>query len=332
MVVSATAYYGESALDQFLCQHLGVLAHLYGPLLELRLQGLAEGHGLGGYHMLQRTTLLTREDSAVEQGAHHLYLTFGCGQTPRIFKVLAHEDDTATRTTKGLVGGRGHYVGILHRVLQQTGGYQTGRMGHVYHQQGTHLVGYGTHAGIVPLTAVGTATADDELWTMLTSQLLHLVVVHTAGLTVQVVSHGAIQYTGGVHQRAMREVTAMSQVQTHEGVAGFQHGQQHCGIGLSARVGLHVGILGIKELLHTVNGQLLHLVHHTATAVVALARIALGILVGQIRTHGTHHLVTNKILRGNEFHAFQLALVLQFDEFENLLVFFHTFCSLYRVL
>ena len=211
----------------------------------------------------------------------------------------------------------------LHGVLQQSGGNQSGGVSHVNHQQGTHLVGNLAHALVVPLAAVGRAAADNQLRLVLHGQLLHLVVVHAARLLVQVVAYGLIEDATGVHQRAVREVTAVSQVQTHERVARLQHGQQHGGVGLSAGVGLHVGIFGIEELADALDGQLLNLVDHLAAAVVALAGIALGILVRQVRAHSLHHLVANEVLTGNQLNAFQLALMLFLNQLEDLVVSFH---------
>ena len=62
MVVSTTADDAEATLHQFLCQNLGILLNLLSPLLELRLQGLTEGNGLGCNDVLQWTTLLTWEN------------------------------------------------------------------------------------------------------------------------------------------------------------------------------------------------------------------------------------------------------------------------------
>ena len=73
----------------------------------------------------------------------------------------------------------------------------------------------------------------------------------------------------------------MVKVQSHEGVAGVQHGEQYGSIGLCSRVGLHVGVLCPEELAYAVDGQLLYLIHHLATSVVAFAGIAFGILVGK---------------------------------------------------
>ena len=50
---------------------------------------------------------------------------------------------------------------------------------------------------------------------------------------------------------------------------------------LAAGVRLDVGVLGAEELLGPVDGQLLDLVDDLAAAVVALAGIALGVLVGE---------------------------------------------------
>ena len=121
----------------------------------------------------------------------------------------------------------------------------------------------------------------------------------------------------------------MVQIQPHEAVARLQHGQQHGCVGLCARVGLHVGILGIKQLADALDGQFLHFVHHLAAAIVALARITLGILVGQVGAHSLHHLVAHEVLTGNQLDAFQLTLMLFLDQLENSVVSFHFFCSVF---
>ena len=123
--------------------------------------------------------------------------------------------------------------------------------------------------------------------------------------------------------RTMRQVATMIQVHTHERVAGLQYGQQHGSVGLCARVGLHVGILGIEQLADTLNGQPLHLVDHLTAAIIALAGIALGILVGEIGAHSLHHLVTYEVLTGYQLYAFQLALMLFLNQLENGVVSLH---------
>ena len=63
--------------------------------------------------MFERAALCARENGRIEQGAHHFHFAFLGGQSPWVLKILAHEDDAATRTTQCFVGGAGYDVGIF---------------------------------------------------------------------------------------------------------------------------------------------------------------------------------------------------------------------------
>ena len=63
--------------------------------------------------------------------------------------------------------------------------------------------------------------------------------------------------------------------------------------------------------------QSLGLVHHLATAIVAVSRITLGILVCQAATHSLHNLVTYEVLTGNELNATLLTQVFTLDDAEQ---------------
>ena len=263
--------------------------------------------------MLQRTALLTREYGRIQEHAHLLYLTLLGSQSPWIVKILTHQNDTATRTTESLVGSRSNDVGILQWVVEQTGCNQTSRVSHINHEEGTHLIGNLAHAGIIPLTAVSTTATDNQLRLVLQSQLLHLVVIHTTRLLVQVVADRIVENARSIDVAAMRKVTAVVEVQSHKSITWFQYGEQYSSVSLSTRVRLHVGILSTKDFLHAFDGKVLYDIHHLASTIVALARQALCILVGKVRTHSVHHLVTHEILRSNQLHTFQLTLMFSFD-------------------
>ena len=115
----------------------------------------------------------------------------------------------------------------------------------------------------------------------------------------------------------------MSQVQAHELVAGLEACHEHGHVGLCARVGLDVGILGAEQLLDAVDGQVLGLVDTLAAAIVAVAGIALGIFVGQAAAHGLHHLLAHEVLAGDQLDAVQLALMLFLDDVKQYFVSFH---------
>ena len=79
------------------------------------------------------------------------------------------------------------------------------------------------------------------------------------------------------------------QRQAHDRVAGLQQRVVDGGVGLRAGVRLDVGVLGAEQRLGAVDRELLDDVDVLAAAVVALARVALGVLVGQhgaLRTRG----------------------------------------------
>ena len=182
--------------------------------------------------MLQRTALLAREYGRIQEHAHLLHLALLGSQAPRILEVLTHEDDTATRTTQGLVGGRSNDVGILQWVVEQSGCNETGWVSHINHQEGAHLVGNLAHAGVIPLTAVGATATDNQLRLVLQRQLLHLVVIHTARLLVQVVTDRVVEDARSVDVATMREVTAVVEVQSHKSIAWLQYGEQNGCVGL----------------------------------------------------------------------------------------------------
>ncbi len=91
---------------------------------------------------------------------------------------------------------------------------------------------------------------------------------------------------------------------------GLQQRQVDGGVGLRAGVRLHVGVVGAEQLLGAVDGQLLGDVDVLAAAVVALARIAFGVLVGQHRALRLEHARAGVVLRGDQLDVLFLALAL----------------------
>ncbi len=70
---------------------------------------------------------------------------------------------------------------------------------------------------------------------------------------------------------------------------------------------LHVGVLRAEELLCAVDRQLLDFIGVLATAVVALARIALGVLVGEDGAHGFEDRFGDEVFRRDELQPGGLA-------------------------
>ena len=63
---------------------------------------------------------------------------------------------------------------------------------------------------------------------------------------------------------------------------------------------LHVGVFGPVEGLGPLDGECLHVVHDLAAAVVARARVALGVLVREHAPHSLQHRHRSEVLRRDE--------------------------------
>ena len=205
------------------------------------------------------------------------------------------------------MGGGGDHVGERHRVRVQAGGDQAGDVGHVDEQVGTDLVGDGAEAREVQYLRVGAEAGDDHLRLVLDGQALDFVVVDQA-LVVDAVLHGVVDLAGEADAGAVGQVAAVGQAHAQHGVAGVEQGHVHGAVGLAAGVRLDVGVVGAEQLLGAVDGQLLDHVDVLAATVVALARVALGVLVGQHAALGFHHRRAGVVFRGDQLDVLFLAL------------------------
>jgi hypothetical protein len=73
-------------------------------------------------------------------------------------------------------------------------------------------------------------------------------------------------------------------------------------------VRLYVGPCGAKEFADTVDGQLLYLVHHFATAVIAPPGVAFGVFIRQAGAHGIQYRLAGEVFGSNQLQAAPLAV------------------------
>ena len=105
----------------------------------------------------------------------------------------------------------------------------------------------------------------------------------------------------------------MREAEAHDLVARLQQRVVDGRVGLRARVRLDVGVLGAEQRLRAVDRQLLDHVDELAAAVVALARVALGVLVGQHRALTLEDRLRHEVLRSDHLQRALLALDLVAD-------------------
>ena len=143
--------------------------------------------------------------------------------------------------------------------------------------------------GEVERPRVGAGADHQHARLVLAAEARHLVHVDLLVGLAQAVGDHLEEPAGEVDRRAVGEVAAEVEAHGDDGVARLRQREVGGHVGLRAGVGLDVGVLGAEELAGPVDGQLLHLVDHLAAAVVALAGVALGVLVGEGRAGRLEH-------------------------------------------
>ena len=195
---------------------------------------------------------------------------------------------------------------MRHRGRVQTGGDEAGEVRHVGPQIRADLVGDGAERLEVEGARVGGPAGDEHLRALGQGLLTDAVHVDAVGLRVDLVGDDVVELAGEVELHAVGEVTTVRQGQTHDLVAGIGQGVEDGGVGLRAGVRLDVGELGAEQGLRTVAGEILDDVGVLAASVVATARVALRVLVGEDRTLRLQHGAGDEVLGGD--HLEEVAL------------------------
>ncbi len=308
VVLGAAGGQLEAGCGQVLGQLASVLHHLRRVGLELGLQGFGKGHGLGGHDVHQGAALGAGEHGLVDQLGDFL---------------VVGQDQAAARAAQGFVGGGADDVAQGERAGVRAAGDQAGDVGHVAEQERAALVGDGAEAREVDHARISREAADQQLGLGFHADLFDRVVVEEAavgaGFVVhQRVVHGLEPLAGDGHLGAVGQMAAFGEFDGDEGVARVEQGVEHGGVGVGARVRLHIGELAVEQLLGALDGQVLDQVVLLAAGVVAAAGVAFGVLVGHARAGGGHHGGRSMVLAGDHFQRGVLTLFFGGDQVGDL--------------
>ena len=155
---------------------------------------------------------------------------------------------------------------------------------------------------------------------MFRSQSRHFLVIDGLRILAHAIRDDFVGLAGKVELVAVRQVAAVRQVQAENRVAGLQHRGVRCLVGLRSRVRLHVNVFRAENFLAALARQVLHHVGELAAAIVALARIALGVLVGEDAGSGLEHGFGGEILAGDQLELRILPFHFMLDSIVNLRV------------
>ena len=250
-------------------EHPGVGDHRFRIGLEAGLQRFAERDRLGRDDVHQRPALQAREHRRIDLLGDRLVI----GQ-----------HHAAARAAQGLVGGGGDDMGVAERGRMLARRDQPGKMGHVDEQIGSDLVADRAEAREIEEARIGRAAGDDQLGPMLPGEALDLVEIDQMVVAADAILDGVEPFSGLGRRGAVGEVPAGRKAHAEDRVAGLQERHHHRAVGLRARVRLDVGEAAAEQLLGAIDRQRLDRVRRPAALVVAAARIAFRIFVGQ---HGS---------------------------------------------
>src|SRR5271157_1142458 len=209
-------------------------------------------------------------------------------------------------------------------------GDKPGEVRHVHQVDRAHLVGNLPHAREIDESGIGAAAANDELRPLALGDALQIVVVDGLGFLGYAVGNDLVGLAGKVQRMSVTEVTAVREIQAEYRVSRLDDRGIGGHVGGRSRMWLHVGVLRPKQLLGAIARQVLDHIGEFASAVIALAGIAFGVLVGEDRACRFKHGFAHKVFRGDQLQAFVLAPLFVFDRQRNVRINFRQ-RSLHRI-
>ncbi len=143
---------------------------------------------------------------------------------------------------------------------------------------------------------------------MLVSQLCDVFEIHALIFLADLIADHMISLAGKIELVTVGEVSAMSQIEAHDGVAGLKNRRERCLIRLRTGVGLHVDVFSAKKFFRAVTGDFFDLIDVFTTAVIALAGITFGVFIGEDASRGFEDGFGRKVFTGDQLDLAILAI------------------------
>ena len=195
----------------------------------------------------------------------------------------------------------------------QADGDEAGDVGHVHDHRRADGGGDRGDPREVDHARIRARADHDHLRPVLVREPLELLVVDPLVLSAHAVRDDRVELAGEVQRVAVREVAAVREVHAEDRVAGLEDGQVDRHVGLCARMRLHVGVIGAEQRLGARDRERLGDVDEFAAAVVAFARVSLGVLVRQHRAGGFENRAADEVLGRDQLQALGLTSSLVVD-------------------
>ena len=274
MVIGAATLERETKLLEFGCESFGVFDNFGGVGFEFWLQSLTKGDGFRSNDVFERATLSAGENGAINQDWEIGESFFG------FFKwgsdIATTKNQTATRAAQGFVRGGGHDVETkIERIWVDATGDETGNVRHISHQK-YFVAGFLTDgftdfsdASKIGNFHKGGVANQDEFREMLKREAFELIIVNIA-VFGNAIADKVINMSAQGDFGTVSEMTAGWERHAKYGVARFEPGKVNCVVGLGARMGLDIGVVGMEEFASPLNGEAFDAVNVGLPTVIAI--------------------------------------------------------------
>ncbi len=209
-------------------------------------------------------------------------------------------------------------MGVRERARIDAARHEPGEMRHIDHERGADGIGNLAKAREIDDARIGRTARDDHFGLCLMGEPLDLVEIDPLIVAPNTVGHGLEPLARIIDRGAMGEMSASRTVHAHERVARLHERHEHSLVRLRARMRLDIGEAAIEKPPGALDGERLDLVDESAAAVIAPARIAFGIFVGEDRALRLEHRGRDDVLGCDELDLPLLAPELTHERAQEL--------------
>ncbi len=215
---------------------------------------------------------------------------------------LTSENNPTTRSAERLVRSRGDDVeAIVKRIAECLAGDEACDVRHICHRNRAHFLCNVHKLFVVERARVCRKPRNDEFRFVFERDLAETFVVYLPCLWVfHFVRDEFVNLRRKRHRMTMREVPAVGEIHAEHGVPWLKKPCVDGEVGWRARVWLDVGEFAVEERADALDGEALDDVREFLPAVIAAARIAFGVFVGENGAVGSEHVLRNIVLARDE--------------------------------
>ncbi len=198
----------------------------------------------------------------------------------------------------------------------QSRGAESRDVRHIHHEDRADFLYNLRHALKVDHAGVRTCARNDKLRLDLAHLRFKRIVIYESVVAYSV-GNEIVDKPRHIYRASVGEMSAVREIHAHHGVSGLEECEVNRKVSLRAGVGLNIGVLGAEQTARALYCNVFDDIDAFASAVVAVSRISLGILVDAGSRHCEHDLFGYKVFTCDKFETASLTVKLGVNRFAH---------------